>query len=142
MAGTAVNVGGAHRRILHGSLWVAQILLALAYGMAGLMKSTQPIPSLVQNGIGWAPDVPFALLRFIGISELAGAIGVVLPAATGILPWLTPMAAAGLTLVQGLAIVFHLTRGEVQAFPINLMLGGLSLFVLWGRTKVVPVASR
>ena len=76
---------------MHIVLWLVQILLACAFGMAGFMKSTQPVDVLAQNGIQWATQVPVALVRFIGISELLGAIGLILPAATRIKPVLTPL---------------------------------------------------
>lgn len=124
---------------MHILLWVVQVLLACAFGMAGVMKSTQPVDVLVQNGIAWAGQVPLLMLRFIGISELLGAIGLILPAATKIKPWLTPLAALGLLTIMILAMAFHLSRGEAQALPMNMVLGGLAAFVAWGRTRKVPI---
>ncbi len=124
---------------MHILLWVVQVLLACAFGMAGVMKSTQPVDVLVQNGIAWAGQVPLLMLRFIGISELLGAIGLILPAATKIKPWLTPLAALGLLTIMILAMAFHLSRGEAQALPMNMVLGGLAAFVAWGRTKKAPI---
>jgi len=123
------------------ALWIAQLLLAAAFGMAGLMKSTQPIATLGQS-MGWVNAVPPALVRFIGISELAGAIGVVLPALTRIKPGLTPLAAGGLLLVMLFAAAFHTSRGELSALPINMVLGALAGFVAWGRIKKAPIAPR
>jgi putative oxidoreductase len=120
-------------------LWLVQILLACAFGMAGFMKSTQPIESLAQSGMVWAAQVPVALVRFIGVSELLGAVGLILPAATKIKPSLTPLAALGLLTIMILAMAFHLSRGEAQALPINMVLGGLAAFVAWGRTKKAPI---
>jgi putative oxidoreductase len=123
------------------ALWLAQGLLALLFGMAGVMKTTQPIAELAQT-LPWAGDVPPGLVRFIGASELAGALGMILPSATRIAPRLTPLAGIGLALVMVLAAAFHLTRGEASALPFNLVLGGLALFVAWGRFKKVPIAAR
>ena len=120
-------------------LWLVQLVLAAAFGMAGFMKSTQPVDALVQAGIAWASQVPLPLVRFIGISELAGAIGLILPAATKIKPTLTPLAALGLLTIMILAMAFHLSRGEAQALPFNMVLGGLAAFVAWGRTKKAPI---
>ncbi|MBI4922903.1 MAG: DoxX family protein [Devosia nanyangense] len=115
-------------------LWAAQIALAILYGMAGVMKSTQPIPKLA-GMIVWPGDVPEGFVRFIGISEALAALGMVLPIATGILPWLTPLAAICLSLIQVLAIAFHARRGETsKTLPMNLAFLALSLFVavaLW-----------
>ena len=123
-------------------LWMAQILLALVFGYAGLIKTFLPIPELAAMLL-WPGDTPFWLVRFIGVAEFAGALGVVLPSLTRILPGLTPLAALGFVLVQLLAIPFHAVRGELaMALPINLVLLGVSLFVLWGRWKKAPIAPR
>jgi uncharacterized membrane protein YphA (DoxX/SURF4 family) len=119
-------------------LWLVQLLLMVTFGMAGVMKATQPVDALVQGGIAWAGQVPVALVRLIGIAEMLGAIGLVLPAATGIKPSLTPLAALGLLTITILAMAFHVLRAEPQALPINMMLGGLAAFVAWGRTKKAP----
>ena len=120
-------------------LWLAQILLACAFGMAGVMKATQPVDVLAANGIGWAPQLPLALVRFIGISEFLGAVGLILPALTRIKPFLTPLAALGLLTIMILAMGFHVSRGEAGALPVNMVLGGLAAFVAWGRTSKVPI---
>ena len=120
----------APRRGLHIGLWVAQALLAIGFAMAGLMKLTTPYQQLVSSQ-AWAQSMPEALLRFIGLSEVAGALGVLLPAATRIRPILTPIAAVGLLIIMVLASGVHLMHGEP---PIaNLVLGGLAAFVAWGR---------
>jgi hypothetical protein len=114
-------------------VWVASTLLALAYGMAGVMKTFRPIPDLAKMMV-WPGAVPVALVRFVGVAELAGAVGLILPVLTGVLAWLTPLAAVGLSLVQILAIGFHGRRGETaKSLPMNLVLLALSLFVLWAR---------
>jgi putative oxidoreductase len=74
-----------------------------------------------------------ALLRFIGVAELAGGLGLILPAATRIRPMLTPLAALGLATIMTLAFVFHIQRGEWDALPVNAVLGALAAFVAWGR---------
>jgi uncharacterized membrane protein YphA (DoxX/SURF4 family) len=121
-------------------LWLAQLLLAVPFGMAGLMKSVQPIEEIGKM-IVWAPEMP-GLVRFIGVSELAGALGLLLPALTRIRPGLTPLAAAGLALIMVLAVGFHVMRGEFADTPINFVLGGIALFIVWGRTKKAPIAAR
>ena len=120
-------------------LWTVQVLLAVAFGTAGIMKSTQPIDALVQGGMAWTAQVPLLMVRFIGVSELLGAIGLILPAATKVKPQLTPLAALGLLAIMILAMAFHLSRGEAQALPINIVLGGLAAFVAWGRTARAPI---
>jgi uncharacterized membrane protein YphA (DoxX/SURF4 family) len=126
---------------LHIALWVVQALLALAFGMGGFMKAATPIAELATK-IDWAGVVPEALVRFIGISELAGALGLILPAATRVRPWLTPLAAAGLAVVMLLAAAFHVARAEYQHLPLNFVIGGLAVFVAWGRRSKAPIAAR
>jgi uncharacterized membrane protein YphA (DoxX/SURF4 family) len=122
----------APKKSLHVALWIVQLLLAAAFGMAGVMKSTQPLDALSPD-MAWVRDVPPAMVRFIGIAELAGALGLVLPALTGVKPILTPLAAAGLAVIMVLAAAFHISRGEFSALPFNIVLGGLSALVAWGR---------
>jgi len=123
-------------------LWVAQVVLAAVYVMAGFMKLTQPIDALVASGMTYAGDYPEMLTRFIGTMEVLGAIGIILPAATRILPVLTPLAALGFSTIQVLAIGLHSSRGEFQVLPVNLVLLALSLFVLWGRLRKAPISPR
>jgi putative oxidoreductase len=83
------------------------------------------------------------MVRFIGACELAGAVGLILPAATRIRPMLTPLAASGLVVVMLLAMAFHISRGEAaQALPINLTLGALAAFVAWGRFRKAPIRAQ
>ena len=124
------------------AFWVVQILLAAFFGMAGFAKVSQPIADLAASGMGFVTYTPEWLVRFIGIAELAGAVGIILPAATRILPFLTPLAAAGFGVIQTLAMGVHITHGEVGVLPINLVVLALSLFVAWGRWKKAPIAAR
>lgn len=113
-------------------LWIAQILAGALFAMAGVMKLSQPIDKLAAR-MTWVPRVPPAEVRFIGACELAGGLGLILPWATHMVPLLTPIAAVALALVMLLAIVHHLRHGEAKMVPLNLVLGGLALFVAWGR---------
>ncbi|RMG96216.1 MAG: DoxX family protein [Deltaproteobacteria bacterium] len=124
-------------RGLHVTLWVAQLLLAVTFGMAGGMKALTPIDPLAET-LPWVADSP-GLARFVGTCELAGAVGVVLPAATRIAPALTPLAAAGLGVVMVLAAGFHAMRGEFSMIPVNVALLALAAFVAWGRWKKAPI---
>lgn len=123
-------------------LWVVQVMLAAIYAMAGSMKVSQPIETLVASGLGYAGDYPELLTRFIGTMELLGAIGIILPALTRILPGLIPLAALGFSAIQVLAMGVHASRGEFMVIPMNVVLLALSLFVLWGRTRKAPIAPR
>jgi uncharacterized membrane protein YphA (DoxX/SURF4 family) len=126
---------------LHIALWVVQVLLAVAFFMAGLMKLTTPYEALNAQ-MPWTTAFPEGMVRFIGLVEVLGAIGLVLPSATRIQPRLTPLAALGLVVVMVLASGLHLSRGEGAMVPANLVLGALAAFVAWGRSKKAPIAAR
>ncbi|MFI9842552.1 DoxX family protein [Nonomuraea sp. NPDC051941] len=117
---------------MHIVLWIVQAVLAVMFGMAGLMKSTQPKDKL-QAKLPWVEDFSAGTVRFIGIAELAGALGLILPAATGIAPVLTPLAATGLAVVMILAALTHARRKEPAAIAFNAVLLVLAALVAWGR---------
>ncbi len=122
-------------------LWILQVVLAVAFLAAGAMKLTQPLATLAVS-LPWTADVPGALVRFIGVAEVLGGLGLVLPAATRILPRLTPIAAAALAIDMVSATLFHLARGEAMMAPIPLLLAVLLAFVAWGRFTRAPIAPR
>jgi len=118
------------------ALWIAQGLLAAMFGMAGIMKTTQPKEKLGEQ-MPWVLDLP-QWVRFIGLVELLGAIGVVVPWATGILPILTPIAAASLALVMLLAIIYHIrAKDDTKSYAPSVFLLLLSAFVAYGRFGTV-----
>lgn len=119
------------------ALWVLQIILALMFVMAGSLKATQPLDNLAKR-MAWVPAVPGALVRFIGISELLGAIGLILPALIHVLPWLTIAAAIGLAVIMFLAILVHGSRREYQNIIANVVLLALLVFVVYGRIALAP----
>ncbi len=114
------------------ALWIVQGLLALAFAMAGFMKLTQPKEKLAAQ-MKWVEDSAPNTVKLIGGLELLGAIGLILPMLTGILPWLTPLAAAGLVLTMLGAMATHLRRHENQMLVVNLVLLLLAAFVAYGR---------
>jgi uncharacterized membrane protein YphA (DoxX/SURF4 family) len=125
-------------RYLNIVLWTVQGLLALMYLLSGGMKLTTPIEEMTKD-----VPLPGAFLRFIGVAEVMGALGLVLPGLTGIKPWLTPLAAAGLTIIMTGATVITL---KFMGLPIALMpltVGLLVAFVAYGRWRLSPLrASR
>ncbi len=123
-------------------LWLIQGLLGLAFLMAGGSKLIMPIEELAVN-MSFVNEVPALMVRFIGFAELLGAIGLIVPSATRILPWLTPLAAAGLATVMVLAIPMHLSLGEpFGAIIPSVVLMHLSVLVAVGRTKFKPISGR
>ncbi|NJC73385.1 DoxX family protein [Planosporangium thailandense] len=113
-------------------LWILQILLALAFLGAGASKLLQPKEKLQKN-MAYVEDFSAGTVKVIGAVEVLGALGLILPAATGIAPVLTPLAATGLLIVMALAIVVHLRRGEGKMVPINVVLLVIAAIIAWGR---------
>lgn len=118
---------------MNTALWITQGILAAMFAMAGVMKSTQSIDKLVKSGVTWTERFPLTTVRIIGVSELLGALGLILPWLLNIVPMLTPVAAAGLTLVQFLAIFHHAKHKETKAIIFNIILLLLTAFVAYGR---------
>ena len=104
-------------------------LLAAAFAAAGLMKLAQPKAKLAESGMAWTEDFSEGQVKLIGLVEVLGAIGLILPAALDIAPILTPLAAAGLALTMVGATVVHARRGEKSSMPVTLVLGALAAFV-------------
>lgn len=109
-------------------LWVIAIVLAVAFGAAGSMKATTPRQKLAET-MNWVEDFSDRTVKFIGVIEILGALGLVLPAALDIAPVLTPIAASGLALTMVLAALTHARRKEFPMIAVNAVLGGLALFV-------------
>jgi uncharacterized membrane protein YphA (DoxX/SURF4 family) len=126
--GGALNIG----------LWTAQVLLAAMFVAGGVTKLITPIADLAKM-MPWAGDVPETFVRVIALIDLAGGLGILLPSLTRIQPRLTVFAALGCSVLMVFAAVFHVSRGEAMVAPMNLVLLALSLFVLWGRGKKIPI---
>lgn len=117
------------------ALWVAAGVLALTFLAAGLMKATQPKEKLAPN-MPWVEDYSANAVRFIGVTEILGAVGLILPAAVKIASWLTPLAASGLAVAMFLAAVVHVRRGEAaMAIPAGV------LFVLTAMLAILRFGS-
>jgi hypothetical protein len=111
------------------ALWVVQGLLAVVFLAAGLTKLTQPRAKLAAGPMPWAADVTDAQFRTLGLLEVAGAVGVILPAALGIAPALSALAAVGLVLTMVGAIATHLRLGEASRLAVPLVVLALALLV-------------
>ncbi len=114
-------------------LWIVAGLLAVAFLAAGLMKLTQPKKKLADSGMGWTEDFSDGAVKGIGALEVLGAVGLILPAALGIVPVLVPIAATGLALLMLGAAVTHARRKESTNIVVNIVLLALAAFVAWGR---------
>jgi uncharacterized membrane protein YphA (DoxX/SURF4 family) len=121
-------------------LWIAQIVLSLGFLGFGYAHALGFERASTRPRSAWMADVGRDNLRIIGILEILGAVGLILPAATGVLPWLTPVAATALAILMVFAVVFHLRRsGESANAVFNAILGILAAAVAIGRFVVAPL---
>ena len=137
----------SHRRgtrfTLSGALWSLQVLCGFFFAGSGFGKVLLydgVLYAAAPRTVAWYAAVPQPLIVFIGVCEVLGGVGLILPALTGVKPKLTPLAAVGLTLIMILAAGFHLTRGEYVLVPVNLVLGGVAAFIAAGRSNLRPIA--
>ena len=120
-------------------IWIVQILVGLAFLMAGMMKATQPKEKLAEK-MEWVEDFSPNTIKAIGVLEVAGGLGVVFPWLLNILPILTPIAGVGLVLTMIGAMLTHLRLKEYPKVIANIVLLALAAFVAYGRFVLVPIA--
>jgi uncharacterized membrane protein len=115
-------------------LWVLQGVLAAVFAGSGVMKMSQRKEALAPR-LPWVADFSAGTVRFIGAVEVLGAVGLILPAATGVVPVLTPIAAVGLGVTMVLAAVTHVRRKELSGVVVNVVLLALLVIVALGRFR-------
>ena len=118
-------------------LWSIAGLLALAFLLGGALKAVLPLETLKQR-LPWTKAVPAPFVRLIGSTEVLAAIGLILPAVTGIASWLTVAAAFGLVLLMLSAAIFHSARQEWSKIGTNAVLLLLAAFLVLGRWVLAP----
>ena len=120
---------------MNALLWTLSIVLATIYVVSGSSKLVAPRERLLAvPGMGWIESTPMERVRTIGTLEIAGAIGLIVPWASAILPLLTPLAAAGLAAVQVGAMWTHIGRGEHEHLWLNVLLLVAAVLIAVGRT--------
>ncbi|MFI5167798.1 MAG: DoxX family protein [Thermoanaerobaculales bacterium] len=122
---------------MNAALWIAAGLLAAVNLAAGLTKLLKPKEALVQQ-MKWASDFSVRSVHGIGVLEVLGAVGIVVPGVVGVATVLVPLAAVGLALLQVGAAVTNVRYGEANRLPINVVLIALAAFVAWGRFGPYP----
>ena len=120
------------------ALWIVQALLAALFLFAGSMKFIMPIEEMTKQ----MPSMPGWFLRFIGVAEILGGLGLILPGLLRIKPGLTPLAAAGLVVIMIGATVISAMIGPVAMALMPLIVGVLAAFVAYGRWRVAPHAEK
>jgi|ERR1051326_922334 uncharacterized membrane protein YphA (DoxX/SURF4 family) len=120
-------------------LWLIQVLLALLFLFGGVSKLVMPIAEMTKQ---MAVPVPGLFLRFIGVCEVLGGLGLILPALLRIKPWLTPLAAFGLFIITAGATVITLMGGMsgLVLFPLIACL--LCAMVAYGRWRLAPIREK
>ncbi len=120
---------------MNTALWIVTVILALAMALSGGMKAIAGRDKLLENPrMAWAGDFSDSMVRFIGSVEFLGAVGLILPAVTGIAPILVPLAAVGLAITMLGAVIVHVRRGDgAQAAIAPLILMLMAVFIAWGR---------
>lgn len=109
--------------------WIVAGLLAVVFLVAGLSKIVRPREQLRASGMGFVEDFTGTQIKLIGLVEVLGAIGVILPQATGVARVLTPLAATCLGITMLLAGLVHIRRGELRNLATNVVLLSLAVFV-------------
>ena len=117
------------------ALWIVQVLLGLLFIFAGGTKLVLPLDQLTGP-----VALPGAFIRFIGVAEVAGGLGLILPGLFRIRTGLTPLAAAGLVIIMIGAVVITLIGREVMGAVISLVVGILAAFVAYGRWRLAPLS--
>src|ERR1044072_2962523 len=124
------------------ALWIIQILLALLFLFAGRTKLVIPPDVLAKMGSPNQIQLPGWFVRFVGVAEVLGALGLILPGLLRIKPWLAPLAAAGLVVVMIGATVLTIAADGFAAGVVPLVVGLLAAFVAYGRWRLVPHPAR
>jgi len=119
-------------------LWVLRVVLAAAFLAHGLLVLSPP-PDIAAQMLA---SLPRWFWVFLGVAEVAAAVGLILPGATHVMPWLVSWAAAGVMVVMISATIYHIARGELSSAAITLVLLAMSTFVAYMRSRILPIRAR
>lgn len=121
-------------------LWVLQWLFGVYFVAIGIMHFI--VPEGLPAPMEWMYDLDDTVHVIVGIAEILGGLGLILPSITRVQPQLTIFAAVGLLLVMVGAVVYHVDRGEGQSVVTNVFIGAVMAFIAYGRWKLVPIPPR
>jgi hypothetical protein len=119
-------------------LWVLQVLLAAAFLAHGLLLLMPP-PDIAAQML---MSLPRWFWVFLGVAEVAAAIGLTLPGWTRVQPWLVAWAAGGIMIVMISATIYHVMRNEISSAVVTFVLLIMATFVAYMRLRVMPIAAR
>jgi hypothetical protein len=138
---SSLGISTATRRVaskrINVAIWTVQVLLACLFLFAGGAKLVLPISELTKQ-----VPLPGLFLRFLGVVEVAGALGLILPSLLRIRPYLTPLAAGGLIIIMSGATSISMIGGKVTPAIPTFVAGCLAGLVLYARTRVVPIREK
>jgi hypothetical protein len=120
--------------------WIVAALLALVYLFAGSTKIARSRAQLEQSGMTWAAGAHPAVVKLVGIVEILGALGLILPPLLVTAVFLAPLAAIGLIIVQAVAIGVHMKMGDLKSLPINISLLLLAFVAAWIGVLTFPLS--
>lgn len=127
-------------KTIHVTLWAAQILVAL-FLITGAALKFQPIEKITPM-MPWTGQVPAAVVRWLGVIDLLGALGLILPSLLRMKPLLAVWAAIGVVVLMICATVFHVSRGEASVIGMNIFCAFIAIFIAWGRLKKAPITAK
>jgi len=119
------------------AIWTVQLLLAALFLFVGGFKLVAPIADMTKQ-----IPLPGVFLRFLGVVEISGALGLILPSLLRIRPWLTPLAAGGLVIIMSGATSLSMIGGKMAPAAMPFVVGLLAGLVLYARTRVVPIREK
>jgi uncharacterized membrane protein YphA (DoxX/SURF4 family) len=120
------------------ALWIVQVLLAAAFFAHGWLFLMPPADMVEQMNA----SLPRWFQLFLGVAEVAAAVGLILPGVTRIQPRLVAWAAGGIMIVMVSATVWHIARGEISGAAITAVLFAMAAFVAYMRSRVMPIRVR
>ncbi|MDB4898255.1 MAG: DoxX family protein [Gemmatimonadetes bacterium] len=122
-------------RTVNRLLWTAQTIAALVFLFAGAMKFIMPVEKMQEGPVVF----PMAFLYFIGVCECLGALGLILPGLIRYRSWLTPLAAAGLTVIMIGATWVSIVAMGAAAGIVPAVVGVMTAWIAYGRTRIAPL---
>lgn len=124
---------------IHIALWIAQAIVAV-FLLTGAVMKFLPI-AVTAPMMPWTGQIPEVAVRCLGLIDLLGAIGLILPSWLRIKPQLSIWAATGVVILMAAAILFHVSRGEASVTGLNIAIAVMALFITWGRLKKAPISA-